>query len=164
MSKKWPGTDSGELDFPSPTEAGHNKDGMYTMREPKPGEYDESKEVKLESGIYIQKPDMKEYRILWLDTISGHFQIECDESPEQIKDILASAARQEAQWYNFTDPTYGHINEFPVAALQHPICIVSQWRDLEELEEQIKKVKMQKRINNLGGASKQQVNEILRRN
>jgi hypothetical protein len=161
------GSDSGELDFPSPTEAHHNKDGFYTMTDPKPGEFDSSREVQLESGIYLEMPDMKEFRILWIDTENGHFQIECDETYEELKDMLASAARHESEWYSVTDPTYGHSNEIPATVLQHPIAIVSQWRDMEELRKQINAAKMQRRLQRIqeakqGGIS-ENVKQILKR-
>ena len=137
-------------------------------REPEPGTYDPEREVQLESGIYIQKPTVKEYRVLWLDTISGHFQIECDETYEQVKDILASAARKDSEWYSFTDPTYGHKNEVPAAVLQHPIAIVSQWRDLEAIKDQIEAARMQQRLAKLQAAKQggvpEQVKQLIRRN
>ncbi len=164
-TKKWPGTDTGNLDFPTTTEAGHNKDGMYTMREPEPGSFDESQVVQLESGIYIDKsfmPNWKEYRILWLDTGSGHFQIECDESYDAIKDAIAHASSDNpAPYYTFTDPTYGHPNEIPFAVLRKAIAIVTGLRDLKQIEDQLKELEKQKSLARLANASQDRSAKII---
>jgi hypothetical protein len=148
----------GPGDFPSPTEAGHNAEGMYTMRDSKPGEFNNEQVIELESGLFVDRsfmPNWKEYRILWIDTQSGHFQIECDESYESIKDTLAHAISEDASpYYTFTDPTYGHKNEVPRGALQHPIAIVTGLRDLKQIEDQLKELEKQKSLMRLQNASK----------
>jgi hypothetical protein len=155
------------LDFPSKTEAFHDEDGMYKMREPEPGKLDAEKMVQLESGIFAPMPKMKEFRILWIDTQSGHFQIEAEESYEDIQDILASAKRHEQSWYSFTDPTYGHKNIVPMAALQHPIAIVTGLKDIEAIEQQQKDYELQKRMAALQSRSKgmspEQARELIKR-
>jgi hypothetical protein len=136
-----------KLDFPTPTEAHHDPEtGMYTMRESEPGKLDGEKMVQLESGIYAPMPDLKVFRILWLDTLVGHFQVEADESLEEIQTILASAKRREQTWYSFTDPSFGFPVLIPVEALQSPVAITQGLKDIEAIKEQQKQYEMQKRL------------------
>lgn len=162
------GSDDGELDFPSRTEAYHDKDGMFKMKESEPGRLDGDKMVQLDSGIFAPVPKWKTFRMLWIDTQNGHFSIECDESIEEIQAILDSAKTGAQEWYEFTDPAFGHKITVPFLVLQHPICIAIQFKDIEAIEEQNKAYELQKRMAKLQakgvGASVQQVKEILRRN
>jgi hypothetical protein len=157
------------LDFPNKREAFHDEDGMYKMKESEPPSIDAEKMVQLESGIFAPTPKMKEIRILWIDTMNGHFQIECNESYEQIKSVLAEVLAQPVQeWYEFTDPTYGFTIQVPREALLHPIAIVTGLKDIEAVEEQQKDYEYQKRMAKLqkptSGMSPQQARDLIKRN
>jgi hypothetical protein len=149
-----------------PKEAYHNEEGMFTVPDPEKPSYSDDKLVQLESGLWVQKPNHKEVRVLWCDTGSGHFQYECDESYEEIMSIVDSARNGAIDgWANLTDPIYGFRVAVPVEALKRPVAIVTQLRDIEALQEQINAYELQKRMSKLQtkGASAQQANEIIKR-
>jgi hypothetical protein len=160
-----------KLDFPSKTEAFHDEDGMYKMREPEPGDAgpEGMAEIQTDEGfkLYAPTPKFKQARILWVSVQGGMFQYECEESYEQLKDMLASAARNENPFYTVTDPKFGFAVEIPCTALAHPVAIVTTMIDIEAIKDQQDAYEMQKRLDRLQrankGASKQQLADIVRR-
>lgn len=155
--------DDNKLDFPSPTEAHHDeKTGMYTMTDPEPGKLDGEKMVLLESGIWVEKPNQKEVRMLTVSTGSAHYTYECDESYEQILTILGEAQERGGEgWTSLTDPIFGFHIAVPYAALLHPVAITTQLRDLEAIREQMKAYEMQQRLNRLELASQNKSQTIV---
>src|SRR5476651_565129 len=77
-----------------PTEAVHSKDGMFSIPEPEPASVDGEKMIQLESGLWIEKPNQKEIRILWVEGGSGIFSYECEESYEAIQALIAAATEE----------------------------------------------------------------------
>jgi hypothetical protein len=151
-----------------PTEAIHNEQGMYTIKDSEPGKLDGEKLIQLESGIWVEKPNQKEIRMLTVNTGAAHFTYECEESYDQILAILKEANERNGEgWTQLTDPIFGFRIAVPLAALLHPISITTQLRDLEAIRDQMKAYEMQQRMNRLQQASQnksQQIVEQYKRN
>jgi hypothetical protein len=144
-----------------PTEAVHSKDGMFTIPEPEPASVDGEKMIQLESGLWIEKPNQKEIRILWTDTGAAIFSYECEESYEQIVEALSTASRNESGWTELTDPIFGFRITIPNRALLRPLGITTQLRDLEKLAADLKALEMQRRMERIQQASKDNSQRIV---
>ena len=144
-----------------PTEAVHSKEGMFSIPDPEPASVDGEKMIQLESGLWIEKPNQKEIRILWTDTGAAIFSYECEESYEQIVEALATAARNESGWTELTDPIFGFRITIPNRALLRPLGITTQLRDMEKLADDLKALEMQRRMQRLQTVSQQNSQKIV---
>ena len=138
MAKR-PGTDTGHLDFPSPTEAHHNKEGMYVMNENEGGSVPERGMVlDAGSGLYVPAPpDFKHYRRVFME----HQSVEVEETFEEIEELIKIArtiARGSGspEWFSFTDPTFGLTTRVSREALASASVIVEDFKDLDVIKTQ----------------------------
>jgi hypothetical protein len=144
-----------------PTEAVHSKEGMFTIPDPEPASVDGEKMIQLESGLWIEKPNQKEIRILWVDTGGAIFSYECEESYEQIVEALSTATRNESGWTELTDPIFGFRVAIPNRALLRPLGITTQLRDMEKLSADLKALEMQRRMERIQQTSKDRSQQIV---
>lgn len=162
MAPKRPGTDTGHLDFPSPTEAHHNKEGMYVMNENEGGSVPERGMVIDEaSGLYVPAPpDFKHYRRVFME----HQSLEVEESFEEIEAaIFAARALDAPEWFSFTDPTFGLTTRVAREALAAASVIVEDFKDLDVIKSQQEEYDKSKRMAALSRVQKNHNSENERR-
>lgn len=130
------GSDTGNLDFPSTTEAHHNEKGMYVMNDPESAELPPDGMVKDEtSGLFVPAPkDFKHYR--FIQTEKG-LRVEVEATPDEIKEaIFAAKALDAPDWFAFTDPTFGLTTWLHREALVSTVAIGEDFKDLDLIREQ----------------------------
>lgn len=134
MPKSRPGSDTGHLDFPSPTEAHHNEKGMYVMNENEGGSVDRGMVLDSDTGLYVPAPpDFKHFRRVFMEKQS----LEVEETFEEIEAaIFAAKALDAPDWFSFTDPTFGLTTRVSREGLATATVIVEDFKDLDIIESQ----------------------------
>ena len=144
MAPKRPGTDTGHLDFPSATEAHHDKNGMYVMNENEGGSVERGMVLDSESGLYVPAPaDFKHYRRVFME----HQSVEVEEDFTFIENAIHEARALDApDWFSFTDPTFGLTTRVHREALVTASVIVEDFKDLDIIKAQQEEYDKSKRM------------------
>lgn len=144
MAPKRPGTDTGHLDFPSATEAHHDKNGMYVMNENEGGSVERGMVLDSGSGLYVPAPpDFKHYRRVFME----HQSVEVEEDFTFIENAIHEARALDApDWFSFTDPTFGLTTRVHREALVTASVIVEDFKDLDIIKAQQEEYDKSKRM------------------
>jgi hypothetical protein len=154
-----PGSDSGNLDFPSPTEAHHNEKGMYVMNDNNGGSVPTGGMVETESGLFVPAPSFKPMRRIQALGNGTVMSIEVEETVDEVKAIIADAV--DGGWVTFTDPVYGNAVHVQTAVLRQPLVIIEDYKDLDLLTDQMKEYERSRSLQRIQQASQNKSANIL---
>lgn len=120
-----------KAEFPSASEAWHDPaDGMYKMRDPAKSHAAFVQDE--ETGLWAPAPKFKMIRMIQ-GAVGGNIQVA--ESMDAVKSAISHARSETpAEWYKFTEPTYGNEIFIAAATLQAVILIMEQLLDVENVE------------------------------